>query len=237
MSERKTAKKVRKVRIVKSAAGSKFLSKAIPVVRIARSKPSIARKVTPFNDQLKCHMTYHEINFINAPSLTTAGAYVYSANGLFDPNVTGTGHQPMGFDQLMPMYDHYTVMGAKITVNWDNASGVGIFGAIQISDSPTPLTAPGQIVENGVITYGTITSSVQNKCQMVATVGIEKFMGRPGILTEDDFRGSVAANPVEQVYFIIYAWQVAGLSSVPVNFDVLIEYAVTLTEPKRLTQS
>jgi len=41
---------------------------------------------------------------------TTSGAvstYVFAANGLYDPNITGTGHQPMGFDQLLQFYNHY----------------------------------------------------------------------------------------------------------------------------------
>jgi len=208
-----------------------------PMVRIAPSKPTISLRTTPFRDQLRCHMTYYELNSL-ATGATTAGAYVYSANGLYDPNITGAGHQAMGFDQLMVMYDHYTVTGAKITVNWNNDNAnAPVIGAIQVSDSPTPLTVPGQIVENGVVTYGILTNAASQKCQMVATVGIEKFMGRPGILTEDDFRGSVAANPVEQVYFIIYVWNLSGITATTVDFDVLIEYSATLTEPKRLTQS
>lgn len=212
------------------------VAKRYPMVRLAPPRPSITTRVTPFKDQLRCHMTYYEINSITTGAIT-AGAYVYSANGLYDPNITGAGHQAMGFDQLMVMYDHYTVTGAKITVNVSNDSALPIVFAIQVSDSPTPLTVPGQIVENGLVTYGTTSSSMQSKCQFVATVGIEKFMGRPGILTEDDFRGSATANPVEQVYFILYAWNINSVNANPIAMDVLIEYTAVLTEPKRLTQS
>ena len=41
----------------------------------------------------------------------------FSANGLYDPNLAVGGHQPMGFDEQMAIYDHYCVLGAKITVN------------------------------------------------------------------------------------------------------------------------
>ena len=37
-------------------------------------------------------------------------------NSLFDPNLSGLGHQPRGFDQLMAVYEKYTVVAAKITV-------------------------------------------------------------------------------------------------------------------------
>jgi len=208
----------------------------VVTVRIARSIPSIARRVNPFNDKLKCKMTYYTQNFITTGAVN-AGSWVFSANGCYDPDITFGGHQTLAFDQLMLMYDHYTVLSSKMTVNWDNPSGLAIAGAIQLSDSPTPLTAQGQIVENGLVTTEFITSSVQAKCQMVSTVNIGKFMGRPGILTEDDFRGSSAANPVEQVYFTIYAWNLNSVAANSLPVDVLIEYDVVLTEPKRLPQS
>ena len=34
------------------------------------------------------------------------------------PNHTGVGHQPLYFDQLMTIYNHYIVIGAKITVKF-----------------------------------------------------------------------------------------------------------------------
>ena len=39
--------------------------------------------------------------------------YQFSCNGLYDPNITGTGHQPMYFDQVTPIYNQYRVIGAK----------------------------------------------------------------------------------------------------------------------------
>jgi hypothetical protein len=47
-----------------------------------------------------------------------AGAFsrtVYTCNNAYDPNYTGVGHQPLGFDQLAAMYSHYTVMHSVIT--------------------------------------------------------------------------------------------------------------------------
>lgn len=40
--------------------------------------------------------------------------YVYVTNNLYDPNSTGGGHQPQGFDDMASIYDRYTVIGAKI---------------------------------------------------------------------------------------------------------------------------
>ena len=38
-------------------------------------------------------------------------------NGLYDPLITGTGHQPRGFDQVCPvLYASYNVTGCKVLI-------------------------------------------------------------------------------------------------------------------------
>lgn len=47
-------------------------------------------------------------------------AYVFAANGLFDPDISGTGHQPMYRDNYAALYDQYVVLGSKIKVTATN---------------------------------------------------------------------------------------------------------------------
>ena len=39
-------------------------------------------------------------------------------NSLFDPDQTGTGHQPYYFDQFAALYNRYTVLGSKLTAEF-----------------------------------------------------------------------------------------------------------------------
>lgn len=54
----------------------------------------------------------------------TGNPLEYSLNSLFDPNISGGGHQPYGFDQLTPMYSAYRVIGCsiQITCDWTDAN-------------------------------------------------------------------------------------------------------------------
>lgn len=36
--------------------------------------------------------------------------HLFRANGIFDPDVTGTGHQPLYRDQVADLYTNYTVI-------------------------------------------------------------------------------------------------------------------------------
>lgn len=49
--------------------------------------------------------------------------YIFRGNSLFDPNLTGTGHQPMYFDQYAALYSRYRVIGSAIQLDVVNISG------------------------------------------------------------------------------------------------------------------
>ena len=70
-------------------------------------------------------------------------------NSLFDPNRTGTGHQPYGFDQLSTFYNRYYVTGSKMTVTF----------SCQTKDNDTTVTGPILI---GVTGRAETTFATQN---------------------------------------------------------------------------
>jgi len=39
------------------------------------------------------------------PAIGAAAGYVFNLNSLHDPNTSGVGHQPTGFDQLIAIYE------------------------------------------------------------------------------------------------------------------------------------
>lgn len=59
---------------------------------------------------------------------------VYRPMSLFDPDLTGTGGQPYGFDQWTQFYGYYTVLASGITVEWQ-VGGCKSFFLISILDS------------------------------------------------------------------------------------------------------
>jgi len=71
--------------------------------------------VTLIPDVFCCKMKYRER--LSVASLGGSfGYYQFSSNSLFDPNVTGTGLQPEGFDQLSALYRNYRVVASKISL-------------------------------------------------------------------------------------------------------------------------
>jgi len=185
-------------------------------------------------------LPYYDQNSFSTGALT-AGGYVFSANGMFDPNITGVGHQPMGFDQMMLFYEHYTVTQAKITVNFYNTDADdSVIVGILIAPDATINTNFSALNENGMLVkrwLNNATGNSGNKTTLTIQADIAKINGRKDLIDDDIFRGDVAANPTEQSYIHLFAYNHVSVNVVTVAFEVTIEYVAKFTEPRKMTQS
>ncbi len=168
----------------------------------------------------------------------------FSANGMWDPDATGVGHQPITFDQMMNFYDHYYVYKSKITVhcasrgagtNLGNAFvGIGIEDTI--SDAPT---SPTHLIELGTYNWRPMqeTSSPKGAVVIKKKFSTKKYWGR-NLVSNTQYQGSASANPGQQTMFNIAYWG-ANPSSIPSAIDctVYIDYWARFTEPKDIAQS
>jgi len=175
-----------------------------------------------------------------APTGAASTAYVYSANGLFDPNITSTGHQPMGFDQLMLLYEHYTVTSAKITVSCNNESTESAFWGIAFFPDSSVETNPQKLVENGMLKRSWTSAKADHNAQgwLTHQAVIKNINGvSRNIVGDDLYRGASDSNPTEQTYFHIFGYNSANTNATALRLDVLIEYDAVFTEPRKLAQS
>ncbi len=205
-----------------------------------KTKGSGLTKSFPLGKSFKWHTRYADTNFVLAPTVSQqAVTHVFSMNGMYDPDVTGVGHQPLGFDQLVgTMYDHYTVVGARAKVVASNLSESPQNFLLQLKDTTTTSTNMSEIIENGTSVYGTL--GAQDTGTSVRTFSINcslsKFFGRK-VLQDDKYEGNAGNNPADQVYLhVITQPQIAAVLGV-VNFSITIEYITILTEPRQLSTS
>jgi hypothetical protein len=196
-------------------------------------KEPVNRMMPLFANKVRKFLTYYESVNMTAASAATA-SYVYSANGLYDPNITGTGHQPAGFDQMMLFYEHYTVVKAKIIVQMINLQATECCTAVvSQKGTNTPVTVFYQVVEEGYmqkvdLAYYLIPGYMK---QLESTCEIGKFEGTPQPLDSHDMRGASNANPSEQVYWHLQAQNIDA-ATVNVQLNVLIEFDAVFTEPR-----
>jgi hypothetical protein len=164
---------------------------------------------------------------------------------MYDPNTAVGGNQPYGFDQLMAMYDHYTVIGSKIIAKFaSTATGDqenGLIG-IALMDTPTALTDWRQYVEKGNCVYSFIqpsgTAGPDSTAMLTMSFSPKKFLSRSHPMSDPQLKGTDSSNPTEQAYFHIFGISFTGVAAAnAVFFHPVIEYISVFFEPKALTTS
>jgi len=178
-------------------------------------------------------------------SLTcTAGvvaSYVFRANDLFDPDFTSTGHQPMGFDQMMLSYNHFCVVKARIICTFECTSGTNtVVGCIRQDATSTALTVIDRIIEFGGLIQCTAGPSVAGDANQVVELSLDvaKLNGvsNTTILADDSLKGDVSTSPTELTYFHVQAWNANGVNT-GCNVNVVLEQLAVFTEPRDLVES
>jgi len=205
--------------------------------RPSKSGPSVG-----FPQKLVIKHIYKDNQALTS-TLGVTQRYLFRANGMFDPDFTGTGHQPMYFDQLAALYDHYTVTRSKIKisiVNTTQADGTtpataGGVVSLCLEDDTTAPTAFLDLIENSTATtkiIGPIQSSPTVLTRAFSAVG--QFGPQP--LDNDNLQGTGTSDPAEQTTYVL-SWTPTGAITASVNFLVEIEYTATWDELKSVAAS
>jgi len=214
--------------------------------RVGRTAVADQRyKIPLFPPRFRKRLVYAEVGLVLAATNPNAQTYFFTANGLFDPNITGTGHQPIGFDQMMLFYEQYTVVASKCSIQCINSSGAGVYANVGLYLSPdtTQITVPNRLIENGYIAWRTMKPiGIQgSSCSLNLNCSIPTYMGRnrnPRALLDDtNLFGTSAANPSEQVYYGLVLYDPTMANNTDVTFTVILEYDVMFWEPRKLTES
>lgn len=179
------------------------------------------------------------------PTISTLATYVFRANGLFDPNATGIGHQPMNFDMWAALYNHYVVIGAKITVTFNFgtvAQDSGIIYGVMLSDDSTYTSDPTIMMEQGLTRYKIKNAAQLDQYAPRVSCGFscKKFFNIANPTDNISRVGAaVVANPVDTASFIVFTGPTPG-SVVDLNAvmcTIVIDFITIFSEPKEQPQS
>lgn len=216
----------------------KYERKIAPYRRKKRKRSKKYRRGIPrglFAKTTKMAFRYVDTITLNPTIGANMVYHTFSANGMYDPDITGTGHQPRGFDQYMQFYQHYTVIGSKLkatfVTNDATYTGLSYVGLTQTGGATPAITDIHTVIEKKSFKVNTVMGTrprvVTSKCNLSKAFGQK-------VLQEDANAGTAAANPAEQWYFQV----MAGTNKVGVTdpdaMQVLIEieYIAILHEPK-----
>jgi hypothetical protein len=87
-------------------------------------------------DNMRVKMKYRDELFPTTSS-GSVYSYVYRGNNIYDPDLTGTGHQPMGYDQWAALYSQFQVVASSCNIRGTDTSTSATVQAMTVSLCPT----------------------------------------------------------------------------------------------------
>jgi hypothetical protein len=174
-------------------------------------------------------LSYVEVVYLTT-GLGSMGSYTFSLNSAFDPNTSGIGHQPMGYDQWSSFYNSYVVERCDYDVAC-LSSADAVLGVILTDDTTLPTGIEESVELGGVFA---LTTSGLPSHTFKGSVKIGDFFNRPSVATDSDLRAPIGSNPTNQAYVSVVQKAPASSEDLSVTYLVRLTYTVRFMEPKDL---
>ena len=166
--------------------------------------------------------------------------FTLRGNGLYDPDATGAGSQPTGFDEHMAIYKNFRVLGSKCTAIM--SSGSTTFGsgtsllAVRWDDASGAAPASNSDVlaqRNSMYSFNQGLGSPVSRCSShVSTAKVTQLNPK-----SPDLMGSASADPTVQWHWHVTVNSIDASSTPSGRLYVIVEYEVEFFGLKTLLLS
>lgn len=196
----------------------------------------------PISDSQIVKMKYGTIVTIN-PGAGVSATHVFRANDAFDPDRTGVGHQPYGFDQWSNFYDHITVLGSRIKATFMPRGSVAttstVLCSITVEDDATVSTSIESLLERtgAAVGYSGLSAG-KNALILRKNFSTKRFFNVSDVRDNDSLKGTFVTSPADDAYYHINVSSIDGSSDPDgIAVAVEVEYICMLSERKNLVTS
>lgn len=167
----------------------------------------------------------------------TASSQLFKLNSVFDPDQTGTGHQPMARDQWALLYTHYRVDKCTVKITAICPSGGGFLTVFPSTDNSS-ITDPVVAAESRSSTTIGVQEGGGPRTMFKSFDLCDVFGATRSTINADDLYRSVLSADPQSVGYIRISWvDEAVATGTVVNFSTEITYYTTLFSPLQQASS
>ena len=191
-----------------------------------------------FPKQLAITHKYVQPHQLSWSTTSTGSAYVhFGTNCLYDPYLPAGGQQPLYFDQLAAIYNHYVVTKARMKVTViSNRTDPFVSGIMIDDDASAAYTDLNYVAAQPSTVY--LTSQRDAEVVRLYKSWDAKQAFGPNPTDNPNLQGDVASNPMEIQSFMVFARNVDVTSpSTVYDIYVTIEYDTVWNELKTIVGS
>lgn len=183
-------------------------------------------------------VTYMQLGYFSAVRITESASGVgnfnsFRLNDLYDPDFTGTGSQPVGFDQVSALYTRFRVLKVAVSIDWVKRGTTSSAYAVAYPSAQSTLPAGCQAwplqpyAKSGAICLGGPsmfhTSMV---CDLPKILGLT----RAQYMDEIDFTCTNSSSPTRSPYLHVGVFSRFG-TLVDCEVYVRFVYSVECSQP------
>jgi len=199
----------------------------------------------PFPVRWNKTLLYGQLNTLTAGASGLFGTeQVFRLNSLFDPDLTGTGHQPYGFDTLASLYYRYKVRAVRVMVRFSDPSADGVLCAAQFQAPSVTSTVTGSDTNTVMERAGMWTQNLNNTGEQVAILDqffpISTLVGATPVqfaANLEDYQSLCTTSPARTPYLRIAIAALDGASTPTVRLETKILFYTEFFERIVLGQS
>lgn len=212
----------------KRAQRRKKRSSGAPVV--------INRGISPLAQSFWTKLKYVQRQAFTVP-VSGTWDYLWRLNSIFDPDRTGTGHQPYGHDTLNTMYNRYRVWKVDYVITYPpNISGALQTAYVNCENGETSYTSVDQ---NLILEY---PRTFRRPCNLDSptiikgSINLAKLTGasKQEYIIDDRYQSQYGNNPTELL--TLHTGIIGGTNATGI-VDVMLIYHVESFDPVLLPQS
>lgn len=186
---------------------------------------------TGTGNELYARFIYSQEVALNPGIAGAAANQQFRLSSIFDPDLTGVGHQPVNHDQYAAIYERYQVLSVKYTFWMQPNNSTSCIGGVFVSDVSATTTDPRVYIENGQCNWRYLASGAGiQPSKITGSVSLARVHGvTPAqYKANDDYGAQFGANPVEEAYLTCFAAGTGGNDSGTVGGWIELEYTCKL---------
>lgn len=169
------------------------------------------------------------------PISSLVSMYQFNLNSVYDPDRTGVGHQPYGFDQLAALYNRYRVISCSYVINVSSGANVR-FASIASNETPSVLSL-SDLVERPKAQWkvqpaGANPQYLKGSCYIPSLVGRNKAE----YMADDRYQSNITGSPAELALLSIMCRQLDD-TAVDAFCSITLNYTVEYFDINQLGQS
>lgn len=197
-------------------------------------------------DRLLVRLPYND-SFVMGGTAGQTSIQSMNMNSIYDPDRTGTGHQPLGYDQWAVFYKKYKVHKVAYNVTFTqyyDGSATNDYGAkvgiLLQNGVPASIYTDQSVFEQPHLRFGAIGTAVGASSRTFKGVAsCARVAGRPHVayLSDDKYQANFGYNPSEFITLNLVAGPNYSLQLCKVVATIRLVYYVELFDPVQITLS